>query len=264
MTSRSTASWPTAGSERNTEDEVERPVLPATPKPSGTAVLVRDGRAGLEVLLLHRADKNAHGDWVFPGGKVEPGDIVSGDAGSVDSALRAAIRETREEAGVDLTGLALPLIARWITPEIRLKRYDTWFFLGALHREQAVVVCNSEMTEHRWLPPQAALELHHAKEFALAPPQFVTLTWLADFERAEQALIELPRRPLITFRPRPVKLSRGMTMLYAGDAGYEAHDADAPGARHRLTILAGGTVYEAPDRSEPSARVPTSPSKVGL
>ena len=46
---------------------MEAPETPAIPKPSGTAVLIRDGRAGLEVLLLHRADKAAHGDWVFPG-----------------------------------------------------------------------------------------------------------------------------------------------------------------------------------------------------
>jgi 8-oxo-dGTP pyrophosphatase MutT (NUDIX family) len=223
---------------------MEQPQQPAIPRPSGTAVLVRDGRAGLEVLLLHRADKAAHGDWVFPGGKVEPADVVAGDPGSVDSALRAAIRETQEEAGVDLAGSALPLIARWITPEIRPKRFDTWFFLGALHAEQSVVVCNSEMTEHRWLTPGAALDLHHAREFALAPPQFVTLSWLADFERAERALRELPARPLVTFRPRPVPLEGGLTMLYAGDAGYEARDPHLPGARHRLSMLPSGTVYE--------------------
>lgn len=223
---------------------METPPSVAIPKPSGTAVLVRDGRAGLEVLLLHRADATAHGDWVFPGGKVEPADVVAGDAGSLDSALRAAIRETREEAGVDLRGLALPAIARWITPEIRPKRFDTWFFLGALAEEQAVVVCNSEMTEHRWLTPGAALDRHHAREFALAPPQFVTLCWLADFARAERALRELSARPLVTFRPRPVKLEDGLCMLYAGDAGYEARDPQLPGPRHRLSLRASGTRYE--------------------
>jgi 8-oxo-dGTP pyrophosphatase MutT (NUDIX family) len=217
---------------------------PAIPKPSGTAVLIRDGAGGLEVLLLHRADKSAHGDWVFPGGKVEPGDIVGGDAGSVDSALRAAIRETHEEAGVDLAGVALPAIARWITPEIRPKRFDTWFFLGAVEADRAVVVCNSEMTEHRWLTPGGALDLHHAQEFALAPPQFVTLAWLADFERAERALRELPARPLVTFRPLPIKLDDGMCMLYDGDAGYPTRDPSAPGPRHRISMLSSGTRYE--------------------
>jgi 8-oxo-dGTP pyrophosphatase MutT (NUDIX family) len=225
---------------------MEAPATPALPRPSGTAVLIRDGVAGLEVLLLHRADKSAHGDWVFPGGKVEPGDVVGSDPSSPGSALRAAVRETQEEAGVDLAGSTLPPISRWITPEIRPKRFDTWFFLGAVHAEQAVVVCNSEMTEHRWLTPGAALDLHHAKEFALAPPQFVTLSWLADFARAESALRELPARPLITFRPRPVRVQGGMTMLYAGDAGYEGRDPSAPGARHRLSLLESGTVYEWP------------------
>jgi len=217
---------------------------PATPRPSGTAVLIRDGSRGLEVLLLHRADQAAHGDWVFPGGKVEAADVVAGDPGSVDSALRAAIRETHEEAGVDISGAALPPIARWITPEIRPKRFDTWFFLGALEADRAVVVCNSEMTEHRWLAPGAALDLHHAKEFALAPPQFVTLSWLSEFASAERALRELPRRALVTFRPRPVRLEGGLCFLYDGDAGYEARDLALPGARHRLSMLASGTIYE--------------------
>ena len=90
--------------------------------------------------------------------------------------------------------------------------------------DQSVVVCNSEITEHRWLTPGAALDLHHAREFALAPPQFVTLSWLADFARAEHALRELPARPLVTFRPLPLRLPDGMCMLYEGDAGYAARD----------------------------------------
>jgi 8-oxo-dGTP pyrophosphatase MutT (NUDIX family) len=223
---------------------MEAPATPATPSPSGTAVLVRDGGAGLEVLLLHRADKAAHGDWVFPGGKVEPADVVGGDAGSAESALRAAIRETQEEAGVELAGAALAPIARWITPDIRPKRFDTWFFLGALDPDRVVVVCNSEMTEHRWLTPSAALGLHHAKEFALAPPQFVTLSWLAEFASTERALRELPMRAFVTFRPRLVKVEGGLCFLYDGDAGYAARDAALPGARHRLSMLASGTLYE--------------------
>lgn len=223
---------------------MEAPATPAAPKPSGTAVLVRDGSGGLEVLLLHRADKSAHGDWVFPGGKVEPEDVVGGEPGSIESAQRAAVRETREEAGLDLSTTALSGIARWITPEIRPKRFDTWFFLGALAGDQAVVVCRSEMLEHRWLAPAAALELHHTREFALAPPQFVTLAWLAEFSRSADALRELPPRPLVSFRPRPCKLEGGLCMLYEGDAGYASGDPHAPGPRHRLSIAAGETRYE--------------------
>jgi hypothetical protein len=33
-------------------------------------------------------------------------------------------------------------------------------------------------------------------------------------------------------------------MLYPGDAGYDAGDPEAPGARHRLWALAGSWRYE--------------------
>ena len=36
-----------------------------TPRPSGTAVLIRSATQPLEVLLLKRADATAVGDWVF-------------------------------------------------------------------------------------------------------------------------------------------------------------------------------------------------------
>jgi 8-oxo-dGTP pyrophosphatase MutT (NUDIX family) len=217
---------------------------PATPRPSGTAVLIRAAAQPLEVLLLKRADASAVGDWVFPGGKVEPGDVVGGDPASLASAVRAAVRETREEAGVELAATALAPISRWVTPEIRPKRFDTWFLIGALHSDADVVVCGSEMVEHRWLTPGAALAAHHAREFQLAPPQFVTLHWLAEFASASDALRELPSRPLFTFRPRVIRVEGGVTMLYAGDAGYETRDPALPGARHRVSVLGSGTRYE--------------------
>ena len=60
------------------------------------------------------------------------GDVVAGEPGSRESALRAAVRETREEAGLDLAATRLVAISRWITPEISPQRFDTWFFLGVV------------------------------------------------------------------------------------------------------------------------------------
>ena len=77
--------------------EVVEPVLPAA-----TVVLVRDGDDGLEALLVQRskAVKHMGGMWVFPGGKVDEQDYPeNGD--DYGAALNAAIRETREEAGLD-------------------------------------------------------------------------------------------------------------------------------------------------------------------
>ena len=101
-------------------------VQPESPRAAATVALVRDGAAGLEVYLLRRVGQMefAPGMHVFPGGSVDPADRRDAGAGpgwvgpgpawwagrfGTDEALaaalvRAAVRETFEEAGVLLAG----------------------------------------------------------------------------------------------------------------------------------------------------------------
>jgi 8-oxo-dGTP pyrophosphatase MutT (NUDIX family) len=211
-------------------------------------VLVRDAMPEpprLQLLLLQRASREGKpGAWVFPGGKVESADVVAGDPGSRESALRAAVRETREEAGLELAAARLVAISRWITPEISPQRFDTWFFLGAVDPLHEVVVCGSEIVAHRWLTPADALAAQRRGEIQLAPPTYVTIDWLSAHSHAAGALAGLGREPLVTFRPRLSRSAAGACMLYPGDAGYETGEADAPGARHRIWALPDGWRYE--------------------
>ena len=181
---------------------------------------------------------------MFPGGKVEPGDVISDQPGSRESALRAAVRETREEAGLDLDARRLVAISRWITPEISPQRFDTWFFLGVVDSSHEVVVCGSEMVSHRWITPEGALLAQRSGEIQLAPPTFVTVQWLGAHARAADARDALGREPILTFRPRIHRSAAGTCMLYPGDAGYETGDPDRPGPRHRILALASGWQYE--------------------
>lgn len=210
---------------------------PTKPIPSATVVLLRDGGAGMETLLLQRSPhKGKSGPWVFPGGRVEEGDMVDGDAHSIATARAAAVRETVEESALEIAGDALGLISRWVTPVVSPRRFDTWFFVAAHDEAQSVAVDGEEMIDHRWISPRAALD---AAEVDLAPPQFVTLTWLLAFDRADDALRELPAREHVTFRPKVCRTGAGAVMLYAGDAGYESGDPGAAGARHRCIADSG-------------------------
>jgi len=71
---------------------------PAVPRDAATVVVVRDGAAGPEVLLLQRAERGDHnsGAWVFPGGLVDAADRAHGERAFV----HAALRECFEECGI--------------------------------------------------------------------------------------------------------------------------------------------------------------------
>jgi len=99
------------------------PEIPATPRPAATIVLLRDGEASPEVLLLRRSRTAGFvpGAYVFPGGRVDGADadaelVARLDGLSVDFAARrlsldddpdtaiayylAALREAFEETGI--------------------------------------------------------------------------------------------------------------------------------------------------------------------
>lgn len=218
-------------------ERAAQPAAPPEPKPSGTVVAVRDGPEGLEVLLLERAGRAAEPGphaWVFPGGKVEPGDLERGGPDPATAARHAAVREAREEAGLVLAPERLVPISRWITPEMTARRFDTWFFLACVTSEAHVRVDGGEIGSHRWLAPAHALTAHAADELRLAPPTFVTVSWLLTHRDAGTAEAALGSAPLVTFRPRIHRVEGGACILYPGDAGYETGTLEHAGPVHRL------------------------------
>jgi 8-oxo-dGTP pyrophosphatase MutT (NUDIX family) len=122
--------------------------LNARDRHAAVSTILRDGERGAEVLLIRRAE---HGDdpWsghmAFPGGRHEPTD---------PSLLDTAVRETREEVGIDL-GRDAELLARLaeIPAIARGKRVGltvTPFVFALTH--DAPLQLNHEVAEAIWAP----------------------------------------------------------------------------------------------------------------
>jgi 8-oxo-dGTP pyrophosphatase MutT (NUDIX family) len=218
------------------------------PIPAATVVPLREGEQGCEVLLVRRIKRDGTpGIWVFPGGKIDEEDHVgdsSSEADTLETAKRAGARETREEAGFSPDPTSLGLIARWITPPVAKRRFDTWFFATEVSRDVEVQVDGREMGAHRWLRPSAALEARLTGEIDLAPPTLVTIHWLAEYETVKETLDGLVRASVPKIEPNICAVEGGACMLYPGDAGYEAGDVDAEGGRNRLWSIEGKLRYE--------------------
>ena len=115
---------------------------------AAVAVILRDGTGGIEVLLIRRAEHPQDpwsGQMAFPGGRAQPSDA---DLPST------AVRETREEIGVDLAASAEALgaldevraVARGLPMNLTIAP-----FVFRL-REPFAAALNVEVRSLHWLP----------------------------------------------------------------------------------------------------------------
>ena len=88
--------------------------------------------------------------------------------------------------------------ARWITPTVSPRRFDTWFFVAVLPPGQTASVAaesergsvSAESDSGTWLRPSAALDAARAGEITLLPPTAVTLSELAAYQDVAGILAE--------------------------------------------------------------------------
>lgn len=161
------------------------------PVPAATVVLAREQRrnSDIELLFLQRNSKLVFhgGHWVFPGGRIDDEDFASAADGQEYQAARlAAVRETREEAGIELCEERLIHIAHWTTPPRLLRRFSTWFFVYPLLEPVEVKVDNREILDYRWMSPDAALAAAESGQLVLPQPTRVTVEDLRLHTNLEQ------------------------------------------------------------------------------
>jgi 8-oxo-dGTP pyrophosphatase MutT (NUDIX family) len=213
-------------------------IPPAPARPAATVILLRDTTEGLEVFLIrrHAAMSFAGGMYVFPGGVVDPADVVG--RGIAEALVQAAIRETFEETGLLLaTGsvdqpaaleadrLALighrttldevvgrhGLVPRsdwlrawshWITPDFEPRRYDTWFYVALKPFDQDPREVGGESDAALWATPANALAAQQRGEWLLMPPTEITLRGLSSYACATDAFAAAATRRIAPILPR--------------------------------------------------------------
>lgn len=211
-----------------------------------TVVLLRDGAAGLETLMLERpnSSRSFAGAWVFPGGKVDAADRLGDNGTSVDdynAAQVAGLRELAEETGQLLSAGELVWLSQWTPMQALPRRFRAWFMLARAGSD-TVVLNPEEHRRHAWLTPSRALELHGLGEMILVPPTWVTLHHLAAMESTAQALAVAGAAEPFAYQTH---ILDGSGVMWAGDEAYpEPAVAGVKGARHRLTTTGLPWIYE--------------------
>ena len=202
--------------------------VPPVPRPASTLVLIRDGAAGVETFLMRRplTMKFAPGMSVYPGGALDEADFADAITEALDAefaqanAVRAsaterefrallacAIRETREEAGVDFVDARdVVLTDHWVTPEHETRRFDVRFFIARIPEGQDAYVASAEADHAEWIRPTDALDRYLRDELPMLRPTLEMLRFLANFDTAADAIDAALTRDVVARMPRAMAI----------------------------------------------------------
>ncbi|OBG56280.1 MULTISPECIES: NUDIX hydrolase [unclassified Mycobacterium] len=173
---------------------------------------------------------------LFAGPAGDPDGIV-GDASVYADARRELADGTLSFAdflrreNLELRSDLLRPWANWVTPEAeRTRRYDTYFFVGALPAGQRADGENTESDRAGWTTPQAAIEDFSAGRCFLLPPTWTQLDSLAGRTVAEVLAVE---RQIVTVQPHlEIQGDNWVFEFFDSDRYHQAREAGGMGWRH--------------------------------
>jgi len=171
----------------------------------------------------------------------EAGVLLASTAEGVDLAQTrqrlhdgAPFIDLAETIDMQIDAMALAPYARWITPKMESRRFDTRFYIAVTPEGQTASHDGSETTSAVWIRPSRAIDEMVCGKIKLAPPTVRTLHWLAEFSDAQSVIDDaLSRKPPLV-RPRLVTGDAGWFLALPGDPEHPEDEAVLPGATRML------------------------------
>jgi 8-oxo-dGTP pyrophosphatase MutT (NUDIX family) len=228
---------------------------PATPRPSATICLLRDGATGLEVMMGKRSStaRFMADAWVFPGGRIDQRDreraagLVAGDndPGQLPWIL-GALRETVEETGIWLTSpprsealgerdvydvldstgqrfvADVRYFANWVTPADLPIRYDARFFATVVTTDLDPIPDMVEIDRVEWVRPADAILAAARGEKLIPFPTQVTLEQFASAASAAGFMEHAATLEIDTIQPRiKVEADGSLRVVIPGEPEFD-------------------------------------------
>jgi 8-oxo-dGTP pyrophosphatase MutT (NUDIX family) len=148
-------------------------------------------------------------------------------AAACDPAIREAVDrgevhflDVVRDLGVKLRLDALSVFARWITPTMMPKRFDTWFYAVRAPADQVAACDGRETVDAEWIEPAEILRLAEAGERTVIFPTRMNVQLLAEANSAEDCVARAEARTLVTVLPHVEKRPEGRFLVLPSDAGY--------------------------------------------
>lgn len=155
------------------------------------------------------------------------------DGAPFDDACDPAVREAVDRGetafldvvrnlGVRLTLDALTVFARWITPTMMPKRFDTWFYAVRAPEGQLAACDGRETVDAEWIAPSEVLRLAEAGERTVIFPTRMNVQLLGEATSAADAVARAQARTLVPVLPQVEARPEGRVLVLPPDAGYGA------------------------------------------
>lgn len=125
-----------------------------------------------------------------------------------------------KELGVRLRLDALTVFARWITPTMMPKRFDTWFYAMRAPADQVAAADGREAVDAEWIAPAEVLRLADAGERTVIFPTRMNVQLLAEANSAQDCVTRAEKRELVTVLPVVEVRDGARFLVIPSNAGY--------------------------------------------